>query len=56
MALTPKTRAWLIVLAGLLITAAGAGMIYPPAGVILAGAAVAAVGLLALDVDRDGET
>jgi hypothetical protein len=55
MALTAKTRAWGAVLGGLLLTAAGAGLIYLPAGLILAGVALAAVGLFALDVDeKDG--
>jgi hypothetical protein len=53
MALNRRIIAWLIVLAGVLVVAAGAWLIYRPAGLIVAGAGVAAIGLLAVDVDGE---
>jgi hypothetical protein len=50
MALNRKARAWLVVLLGILLVAAGAWMIFPPAGLVVGGVGVVAVGLFAFDV------
>jgi hypothetical protein len=49
----PKVSAWLLVALGILLAAAGAWMIFPPAGLIVAGGGAACLGLLAIDVGGD---
>lgn len=52
MALSRRTLADLIIVAGVLLASAGAGLVYLPAGLIVAGVCFAVFGLLAIDVDK----
>jgi len=48
--LAPKAWSLLLVIVGAFVVAVGVGLVYPPAGVICAGAALVGVGLFLIDI------
>jgi len=54
--LTPRTTANLLVFLGAVLAAVGAGLIFLPAGLLVAGAAAAGSGLYLVDVEGARES
>jgi hypothetical protein len=52
MALSRKTLADLILIAGMLLASVGVGLVYLPAGLIVGGVCLAVFALLFFDVDK----